>query len=82
MKKVIHYLRKQPEQTRKHILHISIGAITVIMVVLWGYSLAKSFSGGEVKAKLQNDLKPFSVLKDNITNGYNNISGSVNRATQ
>jgi uncharacterized membrane protein YvbJ len=66
MKKIIHYLRKQPEEVRRHILHILIFAVAIIMVLLWVFSLGKSFADPDTQVKLKQDLQPFSVLKDSI----------------
>jgi hypothetical protein len=66
MKKIIHYLRKQPEEVRRHILHIFIFAVAVIMVLLWVFSLGKSLADPDTQVKMKQDLQPFSVLKDSI----------------
>jgi len=75
MRKIVHHLRKQSEQNRRHILHISIVIIGIIMVVLWTYSLGRSISNPDTKIKMKQDLQPFSVLKDNLVGGYKNVSG-------
>lgn len=74
MRKVIHKLRRQPEEVRKHILHISTVAIAIIMIILWSYSLGKGLASPETQVKIKHDLQPFSVLKDNLSGGYNSIS--------
>ena len=66
MKKIIHHLRKQPEQVRRHILHISIIVAGIIMLSLWVYSLGENFSNADTQKKLEQNLKPFSILKDNM----------------
>ncbi|OGI57618.1 hypothetical protein A3B85_02480 [Candidatus Nomurabacteria bacterium RIFCSPHIGHO2_02_FULL_37_13] len=66
MKKIIHHLRKQPEQVRRHILHISIIIAGIIMLSLWVYSLGENFSNADTQKKLEQNLKPFSILKDNM----------------
>ncbi|MFA6586170.1 MAG: hypothetical protein WCS86_03365 [Candidatus Paceibacterota bacterium] len=82
MKKIIHHLRRQPEEVRRHILHISIFVVAVIMISLWVLSLSKSLSSNDTQIKMQQDLKPFSVLKDNIVDGYNSTSGTDSSSTQ
>lgn len=74
MKKIIRNLRKQPEETRRHILHIVTIAAAIIMIILWSYSLGRNLTNPDVKEKIKQDLKPFSVLKDNIVGGYKSIS--------
>lgn len=74
MRKIIHHLRKQPEQVRRHIANICMIVVLVVLIFLWVFSLDRSFSDSDFKVKVQQDLQPFSVLKDNITDGYQNIS--------
>jgi len=70
MRKIIHHLRKQPEEVRRHVLHILIFAVAIIMVLLWVFSLGKSLADPDTQVKIKQDLQPFSVLKDNIVDGY------------
>lgn len=74
MRKLIHHLRKQSEEERRHILHLLIFIIAVVMIMLWVFSLGKSFSNPDTQAKMKQDLQPFSILKDNIVGGYNSNS--------
>ena len=70
MRKIIHNLRRQPEEVRRHILHLFILIVTIIMVTLWIFSLGKSLANPDTQTKIKQDLSPFSVLKDNIVDGY------------
>lgn len=70
MRKIIHHLRKQPEEVRRHILHILIFIATVIMIILWVFSLGKNLANPDTQVKIKQDLTPFSVLKDNIISEY------------
>ncbi|MFA6324941.1 MAG: hypothetical protein WCX46_01815 [Candidatus Paceibacterota bacterium] len=74
MKKIIHKLRSHSEENRRHILHIVIFIIGIIMVILWTYSLGRSISNPDTKIKMKQDLKPFSALKDNLVGGYKSVS--------
>jgi len=74
MRKTIHRLRQKPEEERRHILHICIVIAAIIMIALWIFSLGKSLSAPEVKEKAKQDLQPFSVLKDNLSEGYKSVS--------
>ena len=74
MKKIIHKLRQKPEEERKNLLILSMIVVVIIMLILWAYSLGRTFSNTDSKIKIQQDLKPFSVLKDNLVGGYNSIS--------
>lgn len=74
MKKIIHHIRKQPEEVKRQILHILTFAAAVVLVLLWIYSLGTNLTSPETQSKMERDLKPFSALKDNIIDGYNSIS--------
>ena len=49
MKKIIKHLREQPEEKRRHILHILTFFGALIMLVLWSFSLGKNLNNKEVK---------------------------------
>ncbi|HNW71783.1 MAG TPA: hypothetical protein PKZ36_02205 [Candidatus Paceibacterota bacterium] len=74
MKRVIHHLRKKPEEERRHILHLSVIIIGIILIFLWTLSLGRSITNKDTKIKMKQDLKPFSVLKENMVGGYNSIT--------
>jgi len=76
MKKIIHHIRRQPEHVRRHILHISTIIIAVVLLLVWIYSLGASLTNPDTQIKVNNDLQPFSVLKDNLVGGYKSISES------
>ncbi len=73
-RKIVHKLRQHPEQDRKHIVHIITFIGAVIVILLWTFSLGKSFGAKETEVKIKQDLEPFSVFKDNIVDGYKSIS--------
>ncbi|MDR3519569.1 MAG: hypothetical protein P4L63_01620 [Candidatus Pacebacteria bacterium] len=74
MKNIIHNIRKQPEEIRRHILHLITVVFAIILVFLWVYSLGANLSSSETQAGISQDLKPFSTLKDNMVSGYSDIS--------
>ena len=45
MKKIIHHIRRQPEEVRRHILHILTIVAAIILLLLWVYSLGTSLGG-------------------------------------
>lgn len=73
MKKLIHHLRTQNEEVRRHVLHISILIIGILMITLWVYSLGSKLTDPNTKEKIKQDLTPFTVLKDNIVESSKNI---------
>ena len=74
MKKLIHHIRKQPEEIHRYILHILIIIAAIILLFIWIYSLGTNLTDSDMQAKINNDLKPFSALKDNLVGGYKSIS--------
>ncbi|MEI7765248.1 MAG: hypothetical protein WCI93_01535 [bacterium] len=82
MKKIIHKLKNRSEEERRHILHITTFILALFLVALWTLSLGKSISNPDTKVKIKQDLKPFSVLKDNLVGGFNSIKGTNTTDTQ
>ncbi|HEV7424445.1 MAG TPA: hypothetical protein VGO21_04620 [Candidatus Paceibacterota bacterium] len=81
MKKIIHHLRRQPEHVRKHIVHVSIIIVAIILLLLWVYSLGTRLTNPDTQAKMKEDLKPLSTFKDNIVGGYQSIILNGNAST-
>ncbi len=76
MKRIIHHLRRQPEHIRTHILNVAMLIVFVAMISLWIYSLGTRIGDTDNQIKVQQDLQPFSVLKDNMVGGFNSITES------
>lgn len=76
MKKFIHNIRQQPEEVRRHILHILTIVAGIILILLWIFSLRVTLGSSSTQTKANNDLKPFSALKASVVDGYKSISGS------
>lgn len=66
MRKIIHHLRKQPEDVRRHVLHTVVFVAGLILIIIWTFTLGKSFSSKETEVKVKQDLQPFNLLKDSI----------------
>ncbi|HEY4714966.1 MAG TPA: hypothetical protein VIH31_00460 [Candidatus Paceibacterota bacterium] len=79
MQKFLEKLRSKPEHIRKNILYIATFSITGIIVIIWIYSLANHFSAPETKEAFRNDLKPLTVIKDNLTDTYQSISADLSK---
>ena len=41
---------------------------------MWVYSLGSSITNQDTQAGISQDLKPFSALKDNMVNGYSDMT--------
>lgn len=74
MRRIIHDIRKQPEEVRRHVLHVLVVIAGIILLLLWIYSLGIRLTNSDTQAKMKSDLKPLSVLKDNMVGGYINIA--------
>ena len=74
MKAIIHNIRKQPEEVRRHILHVLTAVFAVVLILVWVYSLGVNFTSPDTQAKISQDLKPFSAIKNNVEGGYNSIT--------
>ncbi|MCF7834242.1 MAG: hypothetical protein K9L98_03185 [Candidatus Pacebacteria bacterium] len=66
MKKVIHHLRNQPEDVRRHVLHLITFSCAVILLLFWVYSLGTDLAKPETKESIKEDLAPFKLLKENV----------------
>ena len=80
MKKIIHNIRRQPEEVRRHVLHLLIFLAALVMIILWVFSLEKSLTNSDTQVKMKQDLQPFNTLKDNLVGGDNN--SNTNSSTQ
>ncbi|MCX6757585.1 MAG: hypothetical protein NTZ44_01755 [Candidatus Nomurabacteria bacterium] len=72
--KTVHKLRQQPKEVREQILSITIIACTIILVLVWARSLGQRLGKEETTISVKKSLQPFSVLKDNMVDGYKSIS--------
>jgi hypothetical protein len=78
MRKIVHKLRQKPEDEKRHILHITVFILALVLVLFWVLSLGRTVASPETKTKIKQDLKPFSILKDSVvgdspTKGDNNV---------
>ncbi len=73
MKKIINNLRQKPEKVRRHILHVAMIVLGVILFFIWVFTLGTNLTDQDTQVKIKNDLEPLSALKDNLINGYKSI---------
>ncbi len=81
MNDIIHHLRKQPESTKRYILHFVTVVAGIVLASLWVYSLGATLTDASEQAKAKKAAEPFSALKANIIDGYNSISQGNNQNT-
>lgn len=65
MKKIIHHLRRQPEEARRHILHMAVIAIGVILMIFWVYSLGRTVTDDRTQKKVSEEFGQLVPLDDN-----------------
>ncbi len=66
MRRIIHNIRRQPEQIKRHILHVSVIVAGVLLFSIWVHSLGGSFDSKVAENDLQKNVEPLSVLKNNL----------------
>ncbi len=68
MRRIIHHLRRQPEELRRQILYIFVFLAGIILVSLWVWSLGSSSNETEIETGTDRaaNPNPFSVIKDNL----------------
>lgn len=70
MKRFVKYLRRQPEDVRKSLLHLAMIVIAIILVALWVYSLGSNLSDPDTQTRIKEDVKPLSAIKDNLNSPW------------
>ena len=77
MRAYIKKLQTKSEETRKQIL---IGSLIVCMSfvgLIWINSLGYKFSKENTTSNIQEEIKPFALFSQTISNSYDNVSASV-----
>lgn len=69
-------MRRQPEEVKRHILHITTGVFAVVLFLLWIYSLGTTLVDKDNQAKVNQDMQPISALKANLIGGYKSMTNS------
>lgn len=75
MKKIIENIRQKPEPVRRQIIFVVSLVLTGLIVLFWVFTLPYRFGG--TGDKLKQSLKPFELLKDNISGTIEGISDQV-----
>jgi len=70
MRKIINHLRSQPDETKRHVVHLTTFIFTVFLVLIWIFTLGTTLGGPETQKGVAKDVAPFASLKDNVTAGY------------
>lgn len=78
---MIDYIKKiqtKSEDTRKRILFFSMVFSMFIVGLVWLYSLGVRFDS-EVKEQAREDVKPFKMFSQSISDTYKNVQASVGK---
>lgn len=80
MRTYIRKLQSKKVETRKQIFAGVMVISMSFVALIWVYSLGVRFGNPVVKEKANEDIKPFKLFGDSISNTYKNISASVGKA--
>ena len=69
-------IRTKSEESRKRILFIALGISMFLIGFIWISSLTSMFDD-KVQLKAKDDIKPFALFGNSITDTYKNITASV-----
>jgi len=76
MKNYIKKIKNKPEHERKKFLILWMFVSMVIVVFIWVYSLGSRFNGS-TKEKVREDIQPFNMFKDTISETINSVSDNL-----
>jgi len=76
MRTYIKKLQTKSEDSRKQILFVALVVSMFLVGSIWVYSLTNRFDD-KVQVKAKEDIKPFALFSDSISNTYKNITASV-----
>ena len=80
MNSYVKKLQSKTEESRKQILTFSLLICMSVFVFIWVYSLGDRFNE-KTSEQANNDLKPFKLFANSISNTYQNITASASDAT-
>ncbi|MCX6753069.1 MAG: hypothetical protein NTW62_01820 [Candidatus Nomurabacteria bacterium] len=76
--KTVHRLRQEPIHVREQIVYWVTFMCAVILFLLWSVSLGKMLTNKDIQTSIKKDVQPFTVLKDNLSDGYKSIKANSN----
>ncbi len=69
-------LQSKSQDTRKQIFAVALVGCMSLVVWIWIYNLGDHFNN-QTKEQANNDIKPFKLFANSMSNTYNNISASI-----
>lgn len=79
MRAYIKKLQSKTEETRKLIFMTSLIVTMSVVSFIWIYSLSDRLGDKEVKLQANEDIKPFKLFTNSISNTFKNTSASVGK---
>lgn len=76
MRKYIKHIQSKPEPVRKKLLIISMTASTVLVGIVWMFSIYRTVNPS-VSENTPNTITPFKLFGESVSQTYKNISASV-----
>ena len=73
-------LRSKPEHVKKSILAFALVVSMSLVSLVWFYNIGDRFGDKKMAEKTREDVKPFTLLGDSISNTVKDISASVSNA--
>jgi len=64
MKKIIHHLRKQSDEAKRHFIHMFVLVCGVILILFWIYSLGRTVTDEDVQNSVVEDFGQLTPLVD------------------
>ena len=81
----IEKLRKKPKPVKKTILYVTSFILFAIIILFWVSTLSYRFtalSDREKNNSLQEELRPLSIFKENISRAYSEVSKGLGSITE
>jgi hypothetical protein len=80
MRQYIKKLQAKEEGKRKQIFAGVMIVAMSFVALIWVYSLGVRFGDGKVKTQAREDIKPFKLFSNSISDTFKNVSASVGKA--
>lgn len=80
MRAYIKKLQQKEESKRKQIFAITMIVSMSLVASVWFYSLGNRFGNPKIKVQANEDVKPFKLFSNSLTDTIKNIGASVGNA--
>ncbi len=81
MRQYIKKIQSKSEDTRK-LIFVGVLILSMSFVsFVWIYSLGQRFGNPEIKEQAREDIKPFKLFSNSLSNTYKSLGASVEKAS-